>query len=139
MFDELNKEISDTFADMFGSQTKRIVFMCDPHTSPFEILQYLESFGIRCIPSQRMEIDQSTGCRTACIRVPARQHLWGAKLVNGYGVTVLEPNNAGSVKPTARWGVTRRHNGPTANLLRVLAGLFGVEAQLAPKKGKRNA
>ena len=137
MFNDLNKEIGDMFADLWGNETKRIIFVCDPHTAPFEILQYLESFGIRCIPSQRVDIDTKTGCRTACVRVPARQHLWAAKLVNGYGVTVLEPLNAGSVKPTARWGVTRQHNGPTANVLRLFAGLFGVGARLAPKRGKR--
>ena len=137
MFNDLNKEIGDMFADLWGNETKRIIFVCDPHTAPFEILQYLESFGIKCIPAQRVDIDQETGCRTACIRVPAHQHLWAAKLANGYGVTVLEPNNAGSVKPAARWGVTRQHNGPTANVLRLFAGLFGVGARLAPKKGKR--
>lgn len=136
MFDEINKELANMFTDLLGNETKRIIFMCDPHTVPFEILQYLESFGIKCVPAQRVDID-ADGCRTACIRVPARQHLWAAKLVNGYGVTVLEPLNAGSIKPKTRWGVTRQHNGPTSHLLRLFAGLFGVEAILAPKKKKR--
>ena len=136
MLTELFDEIGDTVSELSGNQNRRIIFMCAPDTAPFEILQYLESFGIRCIPSQRVDID-ADGCRTACIRVPARQHLWAAKLANGYGAAVLEPLNAGSVKPNTRWGVTRRHNGPTAGLLRVFAGLFGVGARLAPKKKKR--
>ncbi len=137
MFDELNREIGDMFADLFGNETKRIIFMCAPDTAPFEVVQYLESFGIRCIPAQRVDVDHETGCRTACVRVPARQHLWAARLANGYGVTVLEPNNVGSIKPKKRWGVTRQHNGPTANVLRLFAWLFGVGATLPPKKGKR--
>ena len=136
MLTELLDGFGDVFSDLTGTQTRRIVFMCAPDTAPFEILQYLESFGIRCIPSQHVQIN-ADGCRTASIRVPERQHLWAAKLAAGYGVAVLEPLNAGSVKPTTRWGVTRRHNGPTAGLLRLFAGLFGVEARLAPKQKRR--
>ena len=126
---------ADTLAPLFTIGKSKIIFTTDPHTIPWEVVQYLESFGIRCIPKHHVQIHKD-GCRTVEIYVNDSQYLWAAKLVNGYGVTVLQPLNAGSVKPNTRWGVTRQHNGIAATILRSFAGLFAIRAVLPPKKPK---
>lgn len=127
--------LADALAPLFTVGKSKIIFMCDPHTIPWEVVQYLESFGIRCVPKHHVQI-QKNGCRTVEIYVSNAQYLWAAKLAAGYGVTVLQPLNISSVKPSTRWGVTRHHNGIAATILRAFAGFFGVQATLAPKKPK---
>lgn len=126
---------ADALAPLFTIGKSKIIFTTDPHTIPWEVVQYLESFGIRCVPKHQVQIHKD-GCRTVEIYVNDSQYLWAAKLCTGYGVTVLQPLNAGSVKPNTRWGVTRQHNGIAAMILRSFAGLFAVRAHLAPKKPK---
>lgn len=130
---DLISQIADSLSPLFTQGKKKLIYTCPPELRPYELVQYLESFGVKCTPKNQVEISPD-GNRTATIYVSKRQVLWAAKLAAGYGVTVLEPRVWGMVKPNYRWGNGAYHSGLTATILRGLSSLFGVNAKLAPKK-----
>lgn len=118
---------------------QRIIFACAPSFVPYEVIQYLESLGVKAKPAASVDIAED-GTRTATVYVSAGQYAYAAGLVAGMApgsVSVLRPHNVAPIKPHTRWGKTNKARGPIATLLRGVAWYFGVEAQKPPVKGKR--
>ena len=116
-----------------------ITFACVPAFIPYEVVQYLESLGVRAKPKARVGIAED-GTRTATVYVSAGQYAYAAGLVAGMApgaVSVLKPFGVAPIKPRTRWGKTNKARGPVATLLRGTAWYFGVEAKKPPVKGKR--
>jgi hypothetical protein len=122
-----------------GRGKQSVTFVCVPSIVPYEVIQYLESLGVKAVPAASVDIAED-GTRTATVYVSAGQYAYAAGLVAGLApgsVAVLEPHNVAPITPRTRWGKTNKARGPIATLLRGTAWYFGVEAKKPPVKGKR--
>lgn len=102
---------------------------------PYEIVQYLESLGVKVWPTS--DISEVNGTMEAVIMVNASQLDYAAGLIAGHdGFVLLDPHDAKPIRPKTRWGVQgKRAHGILTATLRGAARFYGTSANLLPVKG----
>jgi hypothetical protein len=135
---KIKKLLRRVLGNYLPIRQQSITFACVPVFVPYEVIQYLESLGVKVRPGPVDIAEDRT--RTATVYVSAGQYAYAAGLVAGVApgqVSVLKPHNVAPIKPRTRWGKANKARGPVATLLRGTAWIVGVEAKKPPVKGKR--
>lgn len=103
----------------------KITFLCPPDTAPIEMEQLLRELGIRVTRRSWVKLEHGT---EATIHVPNGQQTWGAGLIAGQGIAVLEPAGVKPIKqPKQSWGAPVRSYGPQSLAVAGLEAMLGAD------------
>lgn len=137
MLGDFVNQLVDEIGSVFSGGQKKIVFVCVPSFVPYEVIVYLEGFGVRVKPASHVDIADD-GTRTATVWVTEGQYLYAAGLVAGMApgaVAVMQPHNVRPISPRSSWGKPNRSaRGPTATALRFLWSVLGSGSSRVPER-----
>lgn len=115
----------------------KIKFTAPSNSQPYEVIKYLQGFGIKCKPIAKV-IWLEDGDRICSFQVSKGQYKWACSLIQGYkNYRVISNEDIKPVKPKSRWNdESVSSEGILGKVFSVLDKFIGVEIDLPKNKKK---
>ena len=116
---------------------KKIKFLSPTNAQPYEVIKYLQGFGIKCKPVAKVQWLED-GDRICSLLVNEKQFKWASGLLQGYkNYRVISNDEVKPIKPKSRWNnETAKPEGFIVNLFSIIDSFVGVEVELPKVKKK---
>ena len=117
---------------------KKIKFLSPTKAQPYEVIKYLQGFGIKCKPVAKVQWLEN-GDRICSLMVEDKQFKWASGLIQGYkNYRVISNDEIKPIKPKSRWNENLVDPvGLVGNLFSFIDQFIGVEVQLPKVKSKK--
>lgn len=116
---------------------KKIKFTAPSESQPYEVIKYLQGFGIKCKPIAKV-IWLEDGDRICSLEVNKEQFKWACSLIQGYkNYRVISNEPIKPVTPKSRWNEESvSSSGFLGKVFSVLDKFIGVDVDLPKSKKK---
>lgn len=116
---------------------KKIKFSAPYSSQPYEVVKYLQGFGVKCKPLAKV-IWLEDGDRICSLEVSSGQYKWAIGLIQGYkNYRVITNDPVKPIKPKSRWHeYSVSSSGILGKVFSVLDKFFDVEVDLPQGKKK---